>query len=377
MRTDVTDALSRDPLLSLLRSPQRAGALTPHEWERIIAVGREANVLGRLRWLLDNANSLNQVDEGPRRHLESAWCSAETQRRALYREIAHLAGILRATTPQAVLLKGAAYTMAGLPPAPGRQFSDIDILVPGRYLDDVERELNWAGWLGTHHGAYDQRYYREWMHELPPLRHPHRGSTLDIHHTILPETARFHPDASLLLADAQPLSSETGLYVLAPTDTVIHSATHLFLEGEIPQGLRDLLDLDALLRYFGADESFWDELPHRAVKLELGVPVYLALRYCQRFLHTPVPERALVALAGTAPSRATLNVLDACYERILTPSLVDDKGRFSRRVAWWALFIRGHWLRMPTPLLLRHIAQKAVIIPVMGEAHQHRPAGRP
>ena len=372
MLAKVNDSLSRNPLLSLLRAPECEGAFTAREWEHIIATGREANLLGRLRWLLDNANTLGQIAEGPRRHLDSAWCSAETQRRALYREIAYLGDILRPATQQAVLLKGAAYTMAALPPAHGRQFSDIDILVPSRNLDKVEHDLNGAGWLGSHHDAYDQRYYREWMHELPPLHHPRRGSTLDIHHTILPETARFQPDASLLLAQAEELSGQPGIYVLAPTDMVIHSATHLFLEGEIPHGLRDLLDLDALLRFLGADERFWDKLPERARELDLGLPVYLAVHYCQRLLSTPVPHEALTKLADTAPPLLRLRLLDACYERVLLPSVVDNQGHLGRNMALWALFIRGHWLRMPVPLLLRHIAQKALIVPIMGDAPRAR-----
>jgi hypothetical protein len=32
-----------------------------------------------------------------------------------------------------------------------------------------------AGWAATHHDAYDQRYYRQWMHELPPMQPYARG----------------------------------------------------------------------------------------------------------------------------------------------------------------------------------------------------------
>jgi hypothetical protein len=37
---------------------------------------------------------------------------------------------------------------------------------------------------------------------------------------------------------------------------VLHSATHLFYDGELNHGLRDLVDLDDLLRHFsGADAA--------------------------------------------------------------------------------------------------------------------------
>ena len=42
---------------------------------------------------------------------------------------------------------------------------------------------------------YDDAYYRRWMHELPPLIHRERDRMIDVHHTILPLTARITPDA--------------------------------------------------------------------------------------------------------------------------------------------------------------------------------------
>ncbi len=50
---------------------------------------------------------------------------------------------------------------------------------------------------------YDDLYYRQWMHELPPLVHGERGRMVDVHHTILPLTARPTPDAQALIADAE------------------------------------------------------------------------------------------------------------------------------------------------------------------------------
>ncbi len=86
------------------------------------------------------------------------------------------------------MLKGAAYLVADLPSSAGRLFSDVDILVPKPRLPEVESHLTMHGWMTTHHSGYDQRYYRERMHELPPMEHVHRGTTIDVHHTILPET---------------------------------------------------------------------------------------------------------------------------------------------------------------------------------------------
>ena len=57
-------------------------------------------------------------------------------------------------------------------------------------------------------------------------------------------------DAAVRGADT--ITERPGFAVLAPEDMVLHSATHLFNEGEFDRGLRDLNDLDLLLREFGA-----------------------------------------------------------------------------------------------------------------------------
>src|SRR5262249_46050478 len=147
---------------------------------------------------------LPAVPPSPRRHLEASLVMAAAQTEAVEREVAYLREALAASNTDIVLLKGAAYLMAGLKAARGRVFSDVDILVPQAKLEEVENALNLHGWTSTHHDAYDQRYYRKWMHELPPLRHNARATVVDVHHAILPLTARRRPDSAKLLAAARP-----------------------------------------------------------------------------------------------------------------------------------------------------------------------------
>ncbi len=96
---------------------------------------------------------------------------------------------------------------------------------------------------------------------------------LDIHHTILPLTARLKPDPAKLWADAVGVEGQSSFKVLAPMDMVLHSATHLFHDGELQQGLRDLVDLDALMRHFGANPDFWPQLVSRAAEWTCPAPV--------------------------------------------------------------------------------------------------------
>jgi len=257
-----------------------------------------------------------------------------------------------------LLLKGAAYVAAGLPPAPGRLFSDIDLMVPRAQLDKAEVLLQFDGWVTTHHDAYDQRYYRQWMHELPPMMHIQRRTVLDLHHSILPETARIKTRPDLILAAAQPLADHPRFSVPSPEDLVLHSATHLFHEGEWGHGLRDLVDLDALLRHFGSAAGFWDRLLARADQLNLGRPLFYGLRYCQRILATPVPEDALKN-SSDQPAVITLLVMDPILRRSFSTAHRASQ-LAGTGICTGLVYVRSHWLRMPLALLIPHLIRKTL-----------------
>ena len=202
------------------------------------------------------------------------------------------------------------------------------------------------------------------MHEIPPLRHVQRGSMIDVHHAILPLTARARPDPDKLRAAALALPGweAQGMRMLAPADMVLHSATHLFYDGEFDKGLRDLLDLHLLLGHFGGQAGFWESLPARAAELELGRPLFYALRYSARLLGTQVPPAAMAALAPAAPGRPLLALMDALFLRALLPRHASCAGRLGG-LAHGLLYIRGNWLRMPPLLLARHLFHKAFLSP--------------
>ena len=130
-----------------------------------------------------------------------------------------------------VLLKGSAFVAAGLGAGVGRSIGDLDILVPHDALDAVEAALIRDGWEWVKDDPYDDAYYRRWMHELPPLIHRARDRMIDVHHTILPPTARITPDAAALIADSVAL--DNGLRILSPDDMLVHAAAHLFADGDL------------------------------------------------------------------------------------------------------------------------------------------------
>jgi hypothetical protein len=257
-----------------------------------------------------------------------------------------------------VLLKGAAYVFAGLPAARGRLVTDIDILVPRDALVEVERALVAAGWEHMKLHPYDQRFYRQWSHELPPLRHHRRGSVIDVHHTILPVSGRLKPDATKLLDAARPLAG-LPLWTLSPEDMVLHGAAHLFQDGDLAGTVRDLVDADALLRHFGGHgPEFWDRLAPRARELGLARPLYYTLRFAHRLLETPIPARVLAEVDAVRPPAPVRALMDRLVTRSLLP-LAGDHRTLGEESARLLLYIRSHWLRMPPGQLATHLVRKA------------------
>jgi hypothetical protein len=325
-------------------------------WELLIKQARQASLLGALAHRLHEGGHCGVIPPQPCAHLVAARVLSTAQCTAVHREVLQLQRALAGLKGKVVLLKGAAYLMADLPAAKGRYFSDIDILVPRPALPQVESALMLAGFATTHLHPYDQRYYRRWMHELPPMHHVKRGTVLDVHHTIVPNTSRIRLDASALLGAAVPLGSAPGFWILAPPDMVLHSATHLFRNEDLTHGLRDLVDIDALLRHFGREGAFWPALVRRASEVDLWRPLYYALRFTTRVLGTPVPKDALAECEHHAPAALTDALMDALLRHALHP----DPARASTLWARRALYLRGHWLKMPLPLLAWHLTVKAM-----------------
>jgi len=349
-------------LLQALRQPDALKQLSLADWDLLLRQARHANLLGHLCASLDKRNLMEHVPPQPQQYLDSARAISERHTSAVQWEVSLIRKALAKSGIPIILLKGAAYVMANLPTASGRLFSDIDIMVPKDRLNEVEAALMLHGWATTHHDEYDQRYYRTWMHELPPMQHIQRSTVIDVHHAILPETAYFHPDAEKLQAAAQVLDGYNDLKVFAPVDMVLHSATHLFHEAELDNGLRDLVDIDSMLKHFNDSPSFWSTLVERAQELELSRQLYYALRYCALILQTPIPEDTMHAAKLGEPGPSTRAIMDNLYKRAFMPahpSCADSLSGVSRQM----LYVRANWLRMPPLMLTRHLFHKAFLSP--------------
>jgi hypothetical protein len=323
-------------LVRLLADPSAAAAV--RDWTSLIALARAESLIGSLAWRLKGLALPPPVEA----LLEAARRDGEAARvQALWE--AEMAG--RALAPlrvPVILLKGTAYAAAGLEAGRGRSIGDLDILVPRAALARVEQALLAAGWEWVKEDAYDDQYYRRWMHELPPLIHRERDRMIDVHHAILPLTARPKPDMEAMIEARTPL--DAGLFTLCPEDMIVHAAAHLFADGDMAGGLRNLWDIDRLIREFaGREPGFRTRLAERAKRHGLLPAVERAVRLAHHLYGTP---------GGGRPTAT-----DPLYRRRLLAR--DGWGREKRPLTRLGFYVRSHWLRMPPAMLARHLWVKA------------------
>jgi hypothetical protein len=345
-----------DPLLAALTRPAVMVELTEPDWEALLPRARACHLLARFAAAARSEGITGRLPARIQDQFAAAATLAAHHERTVRWETNRIRRALQDLEVPVVLLKGAGYLAIGLRSARDRLVGDVDIMVPRPALDAVERALESAGWQPSISAPYAQRYYRTWMHELPPLRHRDRDTLIDVHHAILPRTARLKPDPDELWAAAQRLDG-SPLYVLAPTDMVLHAAAHLFHDGDLHRSLRDLVDINDLLVHFAQRPDFWPGLVRRAAALHLGRPLFYALRYCRRLLGTPIPEAVVRAATRYAPPEPIVRAMDRLVPAVLVPGEV--RGRAGRNSPAMLLYLRSHWLRMPPLLLITHLARQA------------------
>ncbi len=344
--------------MTAIREPERALGWNLAQWQDVIRQARRLRLAARLAEALDAAGLMHRVPPQPARLLLAEQRASRHRTTVTSWAARRLAATLATAPFPCVLLKGGAYLAQELRIASGRLPSDLDILVPKASVPQAQALLRQAGWEEQELDEHDRVYYYEWSHEVPPMRHEVHPIELDLHHDILPPLARTHVDIELLLARLRP-SKWPVWKVLGPTDQVLHSAAHLFQDSEPRERIRDLVDIDGLLRHFGqAESSFWKELPQRAAELGLTEPLSLAAHFCRSWLDTPIPAEvaALITAQGPGPLRRAW--LIPLFESVLTPTDPDDLPGWRQRLAVQTVLVRYHLHRLPMRLLVPHLWRK-------------------
>ncbi|MDO4627780.1 MAG: nucleotidyltransferase family protein [Planctomycetia bacterium] len=352
-------------ILSFFREPERAKSWSYMHWERLFQLARDARLMGTLAYFIQENELWESVPERGRWLLESAIVKAERGKRQTLWEVecirkavfrnAYTLAVAENDIP-VILLKGAAYQAAEMPWGKGRLSVDVDIMTPLATLSTVEAALTISGWIPEKKSEYDEHFYRDWMHEIPPMVHLDRGTTLDVHHTILPRTGRLTVNADLLFHEIVPLRD--NLYVLGPCDMLLHSAVHMFQDGELDNCARDLLDLATMFQFLTEkDVDFWEKLLARSQELGVTRPLYHAVTFCEKLLGMEFPSTFLREVRRFRGGIVSRSLMAWAVSRTIEPEIAGEE-KFSVSIARLGLYIRSHFLRMPLRILIPHLWAK-------------------
>lgn len=344
----------RNILINVLREPRRMLELSVEDWNELFREARISNLGGRLA---ADADALGVVENLPLKVqdlFKSFRYRSASSMRMITWEMNRVKRALRSGDEKVILLKGAAYIDRKLKCTRGRVSVDLDILVAKNRLDWAEEQFLAAGWQHHLENDYDQKFYREYSHELPPMVHPDRQISIDVHHSILPVTSRVYLDMSKMINDA--MTASEGFYTFSNVDMFLHSVVHLWQDGEVRSSLRNLLEQHDMLGEFGADPKFWQKLVPRAEELGFTRALYYALRYTRMIMGTDIPGHVLADINRYRPNVLARALMDWMVPGVISPT----KGArgLSRWLSMNGLYIRSHWLRMPPMLLCKHLSIK-------------------
>ena len=132
---------ARTQLVSVLLDPATALALDARAWNDLLRRTEKHGLIARLGVALADCGLLHQLPRKVQARLRAACIAAESNQTAVRFEINRLLRALAHAGVPVILLKGAAYMMAGLPPSRGRYVGDLDLMVPAARITEVEQRL--------------------------------------------------------------------------------------------------------------------------------------------------------------------------------------------------------------------------------------------
>lgn len=342
------EAISR-----IVKEPHRALEFSDCEWSTFLSILRESGTMGTFQACSLRAGCLNEFPAVAQRHLNSMRYYSDRQALQVIFECKLISRLLADKEIKPVFLKGAAYTLMKTCNSEGRVYTDIDALVPVAAISEAREILEFNFWRSKEVSNYDERYYRKWAHELPPLWHLRRKTVVDLHHNILPPISGRAPDIHYLLEACTP--TDHGM-ALQPHALFVHSAVHLFMNEDFRNGFRDLVDLYLLADEFG-QEKFWADVATLAKAVRAEKEAFYAAVSLRQFFGINVDELIESPQIRTVNTTWPRVVAETVFARALKPH---HKNYLSTadKLAIFSAYIRGHWLRMPVHILTMHLSVK-------------------
>lgn len=352
-------SLTPQQIVEILLRPELTLGLTPAQCSYLIFILRENRSLARFSYLAESAGIIEQLPNKVKHHLNASKIKADRQIHQAQFEAEELTKNLKKIDVTPIFLKGVAYTILKNQTSLGRTYSDMDVLVKKSELTKVEQYLSLYGWFSKKSNDYDQKYYRQWAHEIPPMYQGIRGTVADIHHNIIPPISGKAPDISLF--SKAVIKTDNDLYTLSKAGLTLHSIIHLFFNEDFTHAFRDIFDLHLFFNEAMQEqnEAFWQELLDLAIKTNFNVELFYAVRYCSKILGTKFPQSFYQNIQKLAPNKIRLTFADFIFLTILYPKH-SSYNSVSRTIKESLAALRGHLLKMPLHILIYHSAHKLI-----------------
>ncbi|HAT42931.1 MAG TPA: hypothetical protein DCS87_14575 [Rheinheimera sp.] len=314
---------------------------TPAHWTQLVHQCREQALLGSAYLYLQPY--LEELPAQIVSHFESGKIYADKQQQTLMRELLVLEQVFAEIDFPILLVKGVAYRLHKFAFAAGRVFSDLDLLVPATKVQPTVELLQSAGFMDSTEHDYDRRYYLEWSHQHPPLRHYTRGSEIDLHHTIFFAKSTVHVDIHKFIENSTRLNGSC-FSLPAAADMFVHSCLHLLFQEEYHKITKDLVDLHELYKSIDNKAAIIQSaaLTNKPEVVALGLHLLATLFNVE----LSKEEMAFVSrqnrLSRLAVAYLVRKLTEGCNNRLAK--------------LWWVA--RGHLIKMPWYLLIYHSVAK-------------------
>lgn len=315
---------------------------TARDWTMLVHCCREQSLLGHAYLYIEPFQA--QLPDAIVSHFASGKVYADKQRQTMLQEMLLLESVFAKASFPILLVKGAAYRLHQFPFAAGRVFGDLDLLVPRQYMNAAVAMLQAAGFMDATEHDYDRRYYLDWSHQHPPLRHFTRGSEIDLHHTIFFAKSAVQVDVERFISNSTPIEG-SRFSLPQPADMFVHSCLHLLYQEEHHKIIKDIVDLREL--YLSIINKY--EIIKAASLTNKPEVVALGLHLLSDLFSEPLSadERSFMQ---THASHWTRQII-----RYMVCKLAGQQ-RHKFATIWWV--IRGHLIKMPWYLLVYHSLAK-------------------
>lgn len=341
-------------IVNLFKNPDSGLVLSEKTWEEVVFVLRQGKLLATLYHLASARGSFQKYPDYAKKHLHSASVYADRQAQQVIYECMEITAILKNKNITPVFLKGAGYTLAGSQNGMGRVYTDIDVLVEKSVINIAQDMLQKKGWHSEKLNDYDERYYREWAHEVPPMSNIFRGTIIDLHHNIVPPITGRAPDPSLFFDEVY--YTQEGLALLSPAAATLHSCVHLFTNEDFSNGFRDLIDLYLLTQEYG-DTEYWKNLFELAEQSGFSLELFYCMSMLKQTFDIVLPESMVQPLLAKYKNFKTDFLIKFVFKRALYPHHALTFSSLNN-LASFLVYIRGHWIKMPFHILVMHLSVK-------------------